>query len=60
MALNKVILKKLSNKTESDPELAAFLLNLFEFESESPGWYIKTYNDILEKTFKETDDDENN
>lgn len=60
MALNKTILKKLNQKTSSDPDLAAFLMRLFEFESEPRGWYNKMYSDILEKSCKEAASDAHN
>jgi hypothetical protein len=60
MALNKTILMKLNEKTSSEPELASFLIKLFEFETESPGWYHKAYADILEKSCKETTKDAHN
>lgn len=60
MALNKTILIKLKQKTESRPELAAFLQELLEFESDSPGWYKNGYSDILEKTCKEEKKHEDN
>ncbi len=60
MSLNKNILKKLKQKTATDPDLADFLIRLFEFESESRGWYNKVYLEILEKICKETPKDANN
>ncbi len=60
MALNKTILKKLSQKTASEPDLSDFLRHLFEFESEPRGWYNKFYNDILEKACKEAKTDAHN
>lgn len=49
MALNKTILKKVTQKTDENPELQDFLQKLLEFESEPRGWYTKAYAEILEK-----------
>ena len=53
MALNKTIIKKIQVKTEKEPDIRNFLINLLEFESEPQGWYTQKYADILEKTCKE-------
>lgn len=53
MALNKTIIKKVIEKAESEPEIGEFLMQLLEFESESPGWWKPKYNYILEGACKE-------
>jgi len=60
MALNKTIIKKVRAKTESEPEIGDFLVNLLEFESETPGWWKPKYSNILENACKEDKKDENN
>jgi len=60
MALNKTILMKLKQKTDLEPDLAEFLVSLFEFEAEPRGWYNKVYSDVLEKSCKEAQSDANN
>lgn len=53
MALNKTIIKKVRGKTASEPDIGDFLVNLLEFESESPGWWKTKYSTILENACKE-------
>lgn len=60
MALNKKILTKVRQKTDSDPEMASFLMQLLEFESENQGWYKTQYGLILEKSCKEENSNANN
>lgn len=59
MALNKTIIKKVREKTASKPDIGNFLVNLLEFESESPGWWKKDYGTILENACKEEKKDAN-
>lgn len=60
MALNKTIIKKIREKTESEPEIGDFLVSLLKFESEMPGWWRTKYNTILENACKEEKKDANN
>lgn len=53
MALNKTILKKLSEKTAGEAEILDFLTAIMQFESESRGWFEKDYVRILEENCKE-------
>ena len=52
MALNKIILKKLKEKTAGDIEMHEFLTAIMLFESEPRGWFEKEYVKILEDTCK--------
>ena len=60
MALNKTIIKKIREKTESDKEIGDFLVSLLEFESQTPGWWKPKYGTILENACKEEKKSENN
>jgi hypothetical protein len=53
MPLNKTIIKKIRDKTVNESDVGDFLLNLLEFESESPGWYRDKYIAFLECACKE-------
>ena len=53
MALNKIIVKKVKEKSEKNPDIGNFLIILLEFESELPGWWKTTYNKTLENMCKE-------
>ena len=57
MALNKKILTKVKQKTESDCAMEKFLMDLLEFESGQPGWWKTRYAEILENACKETEAD---
>lgn len=60
MALNKTIIKKVREKTAAEPDVGNFLVELLDFESESPGWYKDKYKAILENACKEEKEDANN
>ncbi len=49
MALNKQVLKKIREKTAGDRELQEFLLAVFQYESESNGWFKPKYKELLER-----------
>lgn len=60
MALNKTIIKKVREKTASEPDVGDFLVKLLELESGSRRWYTKEYALILETSCKEEKKDANN
>ena len=53
MAINKTILKKLTEKTVGENEIRNFLTAIMQFESEPRGWFDKEYLRILEEHCKE-------
>lgn len=53
MALNKTIVKKVREKTVSEPDIGDFLVNLLELESDLPGWWKPKYIACLESACKE-------
>jgi len=55
VALNRIILKKLKEKTKSEATVQDFLISIMQFESESRGWFEKEYVQNLEKYCKEDD-----
>lgn len=59
MALNKTIINKVMEKTKHESAIREFLMNLIQFESESPGWWKARYNEFLEKACKGGDDADN-
>ena len=56
MALNKIILQKLKEKTQNSQNIQSFLLDIFQYESTTTGWYQKKYKDLLESHIKEDED----
>lgn len=56
MALNKIILQKLKEKTQASQNIQSFLLDIFQYESTTTGWYQKKYKDLLESHIKEDED----
>lgn len=53
MAMNKSILVKIKEKTNSNPKMQEFLADIFQFEcSPKNGWYEKKYVEILEAYYK--------
>ncbi len=59
MALNKIILLKIVEKTENLPGIRDCLIKLLEFESGTPGWWTEKYNEIIEASCKEVIENEN-
>lgn len=54
MALNKTILNKLAEHTCQEPELRAFLLDVFQYEiSPKNSWYTDAYQELLERHSEE-------
>ena len=56
MALNKIILQKLKEKTQDSQNIQSFLLDIFQYESTTTGGYQKKYKDLLESHIKEDED----
>lgn len=59
MALNKTIIKKIREKTVTEPALGNFLVDLLKYESETHGWFKTDYSNFLEKSCKEEETDAN-
>ena len=59
MALNKTIIIKIREKTESEPDIGDFLVNLYGFQSESIGQWKVKYGSVLESACKEVKKDAN-
>ena len=49
MALNKIILTKLAEKTKDDKPMQELLRDIFAYESSQKGWYKKQYAELIEK-----------
>jgi len=50
MAISKIILTKLVEKTSNNKNIQDFLKDVFIFESsQKNGWYEKKYKELLEK-----------
>lgn len=52
MALNKTILKKVSEKTVGEKEQQEFIIKILEEENRGIGHYKKLYKDLIEKAVK--------
>lgn len=52
MALNKYMLKKISEKTQGDERIKAYIIDILEFESHGKGWYKNAYEEILRRHCK--------
>ena len=50
MAISRKILEKLNDKTRDNDEIKEFIMQLLQFESDSPGWFKTEYIKILEKS----------
>lgn len=58
MALNKDILKKISEKTKDDEIMEKFIMNILQEENKGVGRYTKIYKDEIEKAVKGSEDKE--
>ena len=52
MALNKTILKKVSQKTKDDKELQEFILTILDEENKGLGQFKKKYKSEIDKAVK--------
>lgn len=59
MALNKQILQKVAAKTNDDPAMREFIVNVLQEENKGIGWYTKFYKVEVEKAIQEDGSNEN-
>ena len=53
MAVNEKIIQEIEIKTENDPSIRKFLIDLLRYEMGSPGWFTKEYRQRIENAVKE-------
>lgn len=52
MALNKTILKKISEKTMDDKQQQDFIVKILDEENKGLGQYTKTYESLIKEAIK--------
>lgn len=55
MALNKTILKKVSEKTNDNKKQQRFIIDILDAENKGIGQYKKTYKTLIENAVKDED-----
>ena len=53
MSINTDLLRRLKSKTENDPEIQKFLLQILQKEKEGLGWYKDYYKEKIEEFCRE-------
>ena len=53
MAVNEKIIQEIEKKTENNPSIRTFLVDLLRYEMGSPGWFTKEYRKRIEDAVKE-------
>lgn len=53
MALNKIILKKVAEKTKDDQQMKKFIVNILQEENRGISWYNKLYNREISNAIKD-------